>query len=322
MATCSSPRATSLHARRAARGDCDYRRACGPASARGAVRSRRRPPHDLQQSIKQLALACHNFQDTGGVLPPWAEGTVAEYGSSHFLLLPFLEQQNIYQQAAGNSFNVRTSPVKLFTCPDDATVKAGVFGPSSAAYQVNNSTAIARTSVNGIPYGAATYAINGQVATAEQMDGHPVKGSTTLEKIKDGTSNTVLFGERMAFCARTQLPQWLDRSPGRRFLHLEHLGSRRSQHSECRLGRRGRCCASRRRRSIQIIQAATPGGTVRLSTCHTRAPATPTAVPARAAIPTSGRTGTAASSIRAAFNPMPSRFAATIAACKPCTLAS
>jgi len=157
-------------------------------------------------SIKQLALACHNFQDTRGVLPPWAEGTVAEYGSSHFLLLPFLEQQNVYQQALGNSFNVRTSPVKVFTCPDDATVKAGVFGPSSAAYAVNNSTAIPRTSVNGISYGAATYAINGQVATAEQQDGHPVKGSTTLEKIKDGTSNTVLFGERMAFCAGPNFP--------------------------------------------------------------------------------------------------------------------
>src|SRR5439155_26836004 len=96
-------------------------------------------------SIRQLALACHNFQNSRGTLPPWAEGTPAENGSSHFLILPYIEQQNIYQQSNGNSFNVRTSPVKIFTCPDDATVKGGTFGPSSAAYQQFNSTAFNRT---------------------------------------------------------------------------------------------------------------------------------------------------------------------------------
>ena len=157
-------------------------------------------------AIRQLALACHNFQNTQGVLPPWAEGTPGEYGSAHFLLLPYVEQQTIFQQANGNSFNARTTPVKVFTCPDDPTVKNGVFGPSSAAYQQFNSTAINRTSVNGQPYGAATYAINAQVATAQVQDGHPTKGSTTLEKIKDGTSNTVLFAERMSFCAGPNFP--------------------------------------------------------------------------------------------------------------------
>ncbi len=53
--------------------------------------------------VRQLALACHNFQSTQGVLPPWAQGTPTEYGSSHFLLLPYVEQQNIFQQSGGNS---------------------------------------------------------------------------------------------------------------------------------------------------------------------------------------------------------------------------
>src|SRR5437868_10462605 len=83
-------------------------------SARAAARRM-----SCSNGIRQLALACHNFQNAQGVLPPWAEGTPTEYGSSHFLLLPYLEQTNVFQQAGGNSFTVRTSPVKIFTCPDD-----------------------------------------------------------------------------------------------------------------------------------------------------------------------------------------------------------
>jgi hypothetical protein len=155
--------------------------------------------------IRQLALACHNFESARGTLPPWAIGTEKEYGSSHFILLPYVEQSGIYQQSNGNSFNVRTTPVKLFTCPDDITAKNGLFSNAATSYS-GNSTSFGRTTNNGVPYGAATYCINGQVATAEQSEGHPVRGSTTLVKIKDGTSNTLLFAERMAFCAGPNFP--------------------------------------------------------------------------------------------------------------------
>ena len=86
-------------------------------------------------------------------------------------------------------------------------------------------------SANGLPYGAATYAINGQVATAQMTDGHPVKGTTTLVKIKDGTSNTVLFAERMAFCAGPNFPMRYA-PPGLRFGDVEHLGPRRPQYDQ------------------------------------------------------------------------------------------
>jgi hypothetical protein len=121
------------------------------------------------------------------------------------LLLPYVEQTTVFQQSGGNSFNVRTTPIKLFTCPDDATVKNGLFTNAAMSY-FGSSGAAARTSFNGLPYGAATYAINGQVATAQMQDGHPIKGSNILEKIKDGTSNTMLFAERMAFCAGPNFP--------------------------------------------------------------------------------------------------------------------
>jgi prepilin-type N-terminal cleavage/methylation domain-containing protein len=167
-------------------------------SARAAARRTQCANH-----VKQLALACHNFEATNGVLPPWASGVLTEYGSSHYLLLPFLEQTTIFQQAGGVSFNVRTSPVRIFTCPEDPTVKNGLFGNAAMSY---TSGGPARTSANGMPYGAATYAINGQVATAQMQDGHPVKGTTNMTKIQDGTSNTVLFAERMSFCTGVNYP--------------------------------------------------------------------------------------------------------------------
>src|SRR4029079_18229086 len=156
-------------------------------------------------NVKQLALACHNFESTNNALPPWAMGTVALYGSSHFLILPYLEQNAIFQQSNGNSYNVRTSPVKLYACPDDPTHKNALFANAATSYS-GNSTSFGRTTNNGIPYGVANYAINGQVATAEFQDGHPVRGAMTLVKIQDGTSNTLLFAERMAFCAGPNFP--------------------------------------------------------------------------------------------------------------------
>jgi prepilin-type N-terminal cleavage/methylation domain-containing protein len=172
-----------------------------------AVQAAREAARRMQCSnnVKQVTLACHSFDDVMGTLPPWAIGTPTQIGSSHFLILPYLEQTNIFQKANGISFAVRTDAVRVFTCPDDATVKNGLFLGRAVNYPFNG-TSVGRTSVQGAAYGAATYAINGQAATAMLVDGHPVKGTMPLDKIKDGTSNTMLFAERMAFCAGPDYP--------------------------------------------------------------------------------------------------------------------
>src|SRR5215471_5910050 len=52
-------------------------------------------------NVKQLALACHNYESTNGTLPAWALGSTNQFVSSHFLLLPYIEQDNLYKQANG-----------------------------------------------------------------------------------------------------------------------------------------------------------------------------------------------------------------------------
>src|SRR5262245_21668942 len=156
-------------------------------------------------NVKQLSLGCHNYHDVNGSMPPYSIATGSQYGSAHFLLLPFIEQDNLFRQANGISFNVRTGVVKTFTCPVDPTATNGVFTGEAINYS-GNASAVGRTSVNGVPYGAATYALNGQIAAAQMANGHPTKGSRTLPGITDGTSNTVLFAERMVFCTGRDYP--------------------------------------------------------------------------------------------------------------------
>jgi prepilin-type N-terminal cleavage/methylation domain-containing protein len=159
-----------------------------------------------QNNCKQLALAAHNYESALGTMPPYSVATTSQYGSAHFLLLPYIEQENVFRQANGISFNVRTVPIKTFVCPTDPTqTGSGVFTGEAINYP-NNSTSVGRTSVGGVPYGAASYAINGQVVAANLENGHPTRGTRTLIGITDGTSNTVLFAERMVFCTGRDYP--------------------------------------------------------------------------------------------------------------------
>src|SRR5262245_16829693 len=56
-----------------------------------------------QSNLKQLALACHNYHDTNGKFPPgnvWrpnARGQYDNYETWTILLLPYIEQNNLYQ---------------------------------------------------------------------------------------------------------------------------------------------------------------------------------------------------------------------------------
>lgn len=151
-------------------------------------------------NLKQLGLATHNFHDTNSVFPPFSACIGNTVGSAHFFLLPYIEQGNVYNQSAGNSYNVRTVGVKTFVCPKDPTVDGALFSGAAVA------AAPTRTSANGSAYGAATYAINGQIAAAVMTNGALVKGATTMQGITDGTSNTVLFAERMAWCTGPNFP--------------------------------------------------------------------------------------------------------------------
>jgi prepilin-type N-terminal cleavage/methylation domain-containing protein len=146
-------------------------------------------------NLKQMGLACHNYHDSYGKLPPYSTGALASesptiQASAHYLLLPYVEQGNLYQQGAVNgitsSWSVRTGVVKTYYCPRDNSTADGRFSGAD--------TSDARLSVGGVGFGVTNYAFNAQLSTK------------TLPQITDGTSNTVLFGERMGHCNGVNFP--------------------------------------------------------------------------------------------------------------------
>jgi prepilin-type N-terminal cleavage/methylation domain-containing protein len=146
-----------------------------------------------QNNLKQLGLAVHNYAGSAGKAPPaWipdagggttnsntgVNGNVR--GTIHFLLLPFVEQDNLYKLSANTgtyAFDASTTGVgnqivKVFLCPSDNTIP---------------------NTIQRYGYASTTYAAN-------MMFFNP-RGTVRINNnARDGLSNTVIFAERFHEC--------------------------------------------------------------------------------------------------------------------------
>ncbi len=164
-------------------------------------------------NLKQLGLACHNYEGSEGRFPsgytqdriPAPSGAFQGHSVFYFLL-PYIEQENLFRTMdpavpLNNRSNLpntgAAAVVKTFLCPSDSALSQGAF-PFNA-----NET-----------YGATSYKANGGsrpvFATSATNDGMFMATGTAARKaaaapagirvriadVTDGTSNTILFGER------------------------------------------------------------------------------------------------------------------------------
>jgi prepilin-type N-terminal cleavage/methylation domain-containing protein/prepilin-type processing-associated H-X9-DG protein len=165
-------------------------------------------------NMKQMGLALHNYHDTNGKLPAGVTPTAGgyyQYWSWMAQLMPFYEQQNLYRQADAWAHGTNTayqwwpwggfwlSPmtpanpalgtvVKTLICPADG--RTDIVMPGSQAGLNGNVAFTGYLAVGGVSADFNNY-------TNSATQGIMYWGSATrITDIKDGTSNTLMVGER------------------------------------------------------------------------------------------------------------------------------
>jgi hypothetical protein len=175
-------------------------------------------------NLKQLGLACHNFHDNHGFLPP--SRLRNDYATWAVMLLPHVEQDNIYklwnikEPYTSQSVNATRVNLKVYLCPSRRTPTSQfsndtpIGGTSDYACCAGTGTANNANANGAFPLGTST--ISGTTLTSWG-------GSVTIPGIADGSSNTFLIGEKH-IRATVQFGRSEDRSV---FFHGNANNSRR-----------------------------------------------------------------------------------------------
>ncbi len=170
-----------------------------------------------QNNMKQIGLACHNFESVYKHLPAAyhidtdSSGNWVRGGPVLWYLLPYLEQGALYDQAhqlfcnqisqGGSSYmQAYEYPIPLFLCPSDSS------GDPKGAWSSDGNA----NNVGMWAYG--NYGQNFQVFgkpdagddNSKNMDGK----SSIARSFLDGTSNTILFAERYRHAGSTYVSLW------------------------------------------------------------------------------------------------------------------
>jgi prepilin-type N-terminal cleavage/methylation domain-containing protein len=188
-----------------------------------------------QNNLKQIGLGLHNYHDANGALPPGHErrgGTISApiyYANWCIRLLPYVEQSALYSQYNLNLPNddpanaaVRLTPLSVYTCPSDINGKTimtpGSFAsgrPTGIQYMSSTYRGVAGSINPNAPAPCATCSppawggypdeLQSLIRTPPGLATRGVLHGTddwnglsreTLTAISDGTSNTLLAGER------------------------------------------------------------------------------------------------------------------------------
>jgi len=158
-------------------------------------------------NLKQIALACHNYENTYKKLPPGWTHDVSPYpnrqsDSLWFHLLPYLEQQPLLTQGTkanpivnSDGYIYKTAVpevapkvVPIYLCPADGSNPDHIGDPTKAGYG-------AVTTPQGVNLNYSTGSYVGNVMVLD-----PSIPKSIINAMRDGTSNTAMIGHRLERC--------------------------------------------------------------------------------------------------------------------------
>ncbi|MCE9560624.1 MAG: DUF1559 domain-containing protein [Planctomycetes bacterium] len=158
-----------------------------------------------QNNLKQLGIAVHNYHDALGKLPP--ARLEYRYIAWPVLILPFIEQNNLYTQfnqtalvSAQPSAAIQTT-VPAYQCPSRRVSSGQLSTQNDATATGQNGSLGDYATVDGPdgndpPYRRVSAA--GMIVVASGTSGTPTgwKSQTTLTSVTDGLSSTLMIGEK------------------------------------------------------------------------------------------------------------------------------
>jgi prepilin-type N-terminal cleavage/methylation domain-containing protein len=166
-----------------------------------------------QNNLKQLTLSCHTYHDARGYLP-WpgtanADSAVPDSGPWAYQILPYIEQQNVFTNVT-STVDTRNVALKTFLCPGRGRkpfAAVGDLAPDGTTITSGKSGAATDYALNAWLNGSLSLSGTTYVANdgAGGLKGQP-NMKKTLANITDGTSNTLLIGEKKLIPNQYQLP--------------------------------------------------------------------------------------------------------------------
>jgi prepilin-type N-terminal cleavage/methylation domain-containing protein len=177
--------------------------------------------------LKQIGTALHMYHDSNGTFPP---GNVYVSASNNYTgmwaiyLLPFLEQENVYRLYHFDKLNwdpvnatVRETYLKVYTCPSDVNGNKLLYPESGNGYTVQYRTGSYRAvsgRTNGTHFFDYGDSDQGPGVLPNEWRGvmHVVGvyglGPERIATITDGTSGTLMVGERITITHETRSTFW------------------------------------------------------------------------------------------------------------------